>query len=121
MRQTTGSDDSTRARRGQFGGGGRASRGTNVGGGRYIVFAKRNGGPTPVWIRTGLTDLDYSEVIEGLQPGDSVYVLPSASLIQSQQDMRQRMNQITGGGAVPGMQQQQPSSGRGGGAAPRGP
>jgi HlyD family secretion protein len=97
-----------------------------AGGGRYIVFAKRNGRPTPVWIRTGLTDLDYSEVVEGLQPGDSVYILPSASLIQSQQDMRQRMNQITGGGAVPGMQQQQPSSGArtgaaGGGAAPRSP
>jgi hypothetical protein len=65
-------------------------------------------------------------VVEGLQPGDSVYILPSASLIQSQQDMRQRMNQITGGGAVPGMQQQQPSSGArtgaaGGGAAPRSP
>ena len=118
--------DSARARRGQSGGAGRGSRGTNAGGGRYIVFAKRNGRPTPVWIRTGLTDLDYSEVIEGLQPGDSVYILPSASLIQSQQDMRQRMNQITGGGAVPGMQQQQPNAGArtggaGGGAAPRAP
>jgi hypothetical protein len=77
-----------------------------------------------VWIRTGLTDLDYSEVVSGLQPGDSVYVLPSASLIQSQQDMRQRMNQMTGGGAVPGMQQQPPAAGArpgGGGAPPRAP
>lgn len=81
------------------------------GGARYIVFAKRNGTPTPVWIRTGLTDLDYSEVLQGLQPGDSVYILPSASLVQSQQDMRQRMNQITGGGGVPGMQQQGSGSG----------
>ena len=124
LRRTSEAGDSARARRGQFGGGGRASRGTNVGGGRYIVFAKRNGAPTAVWIRTGLTDLDYSEVLEGLQPGDSVYMLPSASLIQSQQDMRQRMNQITGGGAVPGMQQQQPSggarSGGSGAAAPPG-
>ncbi len=99
--------DSARARaRGQSGGGVRSSRGTDAGGGRYIVFAKRNGTPAPVWIRTGLTDLDYSEVLEGLQPGDSVYILPSASLVQSQQDMRQRMNQMTGGGGVPGMQQQ---------------
>ena len=120
-RRMTPGGDSAGARRGQFGGGRRASRGTNAGGGRYIVFAKRNGTPTPVWIRTGLTDLDYSEVVAGLQPGDSVYVLPSASLIQSQQDMRQRMNQITGGGAVPGMQQQQPSAGgRSGGTAPQG-
>ena len=39
-------------------------------------------------------------------------VLPSASLVQSQQDMRERMNRVTGGGAVPGMQQQSGQSGR---------
>ena len=79
---------------------------------RYIVFVSRNGRPTPVWIRTGLTDMDYSEVLEGLSPGDSVLVLPSASLVQSQQEMRERFNRVTGGGGVPGMQQQsgQPSS-----------
>ena len=94
--------DSAARRRGQFGGAagtGRRTRGTDAGGGRYIVFAKRNGVPTPVWIRTGLTDLDYSEVLGGLSLGDSVYVLPSASLVQSQQDMQRRTNQITGGGA----------------------
>jgi HlyD family secretion protein len=95
-------------------GGGRRSRGQVQGvGSRYIVFVKRNGQPTPVWIRTGLTDLDYSEVLEGLTPTDSVLVLPSASLVQSQQDMRERFNRVTGGGAVPGMRQQtaQPSAG----------
>ncbi|MGH7509875.1 MAG: efflux RND transporter periplasmic adaptor subunit [Gemmatimonadales bacterium] len=76
--------------------------------GRYIVFVKRNGQPAPVWIRTGLTDFDHSEIIEGLTASDSVLVLPSASLVQSQQDMRERLNRITGGGAVPGMQQQAP-------------
>ena len=113
--------DSAR-RRGQFGGApgaGRRTRGTDAGGGRYLVFAKRNGVPTPVWIRTGLTDLDYSEVLGGLSLGDSVYVLPSASLVQSQQDMQRRTNQITGGGAVPGMRQQAPG-GTGGTPAPAG-
>jgi HlyD family secretion protein len=75
-------------------------------GGRYIVFVKRAEGPKPVWIRTGLTDLDYSEVVEGLQPNDSVLVLPSASLVQSQQESQERFNRMTGGGGVPGMQQQ---------------
>jgi len=84
--------------------------------GRYIVFVTRNGKPTPVWIRTGLTDLDYSEVIEGLSASDSVLVLPSASLVQSQQESRDRVNRITGGGAVPGMQQQ--SSPQAGSARP---
>ena len=104
---TGGSDGSSRA-------GGRRGRGQAQGvGSRYIVFVKRNGQVTPVWIRTGLTDLDYSEVLEGLTPSDSVLVLPSASLVQSQQDMRDRFNRATGGGAVPGMKQQtaQPSTG----------
>jgi hypothetical protein len=70
------------------------------------VFVTRNGQPTPVWIRTGLTDMDYSEVLEGLSRSDSVLVLPSASLVQSQQEMRERFNRATGGGAVPGMRQQ---------------
>jgi hypothetical protein len=68
---------------------------------------KRPEGPTPTWIRTGLTDLDYSEVIEGLEPTDSVLILPSASLVQSQQESQERVNRITGGGGLPGMQQQQ--------------
>ncbi len=79
-------------------------------GGRYIVFVKRAEGPKPVWIRTGLTDLDYSEVVEGLEPTDSVLILPSASLVQSQQESRERINRITGGG-LPGMQQQQSTQG----------
>lgn len=108
--------DSARRGRGQFRGMG--GGGTGAGGGRYIVFVKRNGVPAPTWIRTGLTDLDYSEVLQGLQTGDSVYVLPSASLIQSQQDMKNRVNQITGGGGVPGMRQQQPSGSPGGAPAP---
>jgi HlyD family secretion protein len=76
---------------------------------RYIVFVTRNGQPTPLWIRTGLTDLDHSEVLVGLTASDSVLVLPSASLVQSQQESRERVNRITGGGGVPGMQQQTPS------------
>jgi HlyD family secretion protein len=103
-------------RAGGAGGFMRQARSTDAGGGRYIVFAKRGGAPSPVWIRTGLTDLDYSEVLQGLKEGDSVYVLPSASLVQSQQDMRQRFNQITGGGAVPGMRQQTQSPAAGGAA-----
>lgn len=73
---------------------------------RYIVFVKRAGRVMPIWIRTGLTDMDYSEVLSGLAPADSVLLLPSASLVQSQSDMKERMNRVTGGGAVPGMRQQ---------------
>ncbi len=93
--------------RGQWASGARGRRGRPQGdNAQYIVFVKRSGKPEPVYIRTGLTDLDYSEVLSGLAEHDSVFVLPSASLVQSQQDMKERMNRVTGGGGVPGMQQQ---------------
>jgi HlyD family secretion protein len=88
------------------GGGGGQGDGTSVNarfGGNYIVFVKHNGEIRPLRVRTGLTDLEYSEVVSGLQEGDSVLVLPSASLVQSQQDFKDRINRFTGGGSVPGM------------------
>jgi hypothetical protein len=69
------------------------------------VFVLRKGKPTAVNIRTGLTDLDYIEVVNGLTEQDTVLVLPSASLLNAQKDMRDRMRSVTGGG-LPGLQQQ---------------
>ena len=103
----------------QRGGGARMRQGGGADpsmGGSYIVFVKRGDTPAPVPIRTGLTDLDYSEVVSGLTAGDSVLVLPSASMVQSQQEMQQRINNMTGGGGVPGMRQQT-NTPAGGGAA----
>jgi HlyD family secretion protein len=112
QRRTPMTGDSIRARMRMQAGGGRRGQGIST---RYIVFAKRNGEIRPVWIRTGLTDMDYSEVLSGLEAGDSVLLLPSASLVQSQADMKERMNRMTGGGAVPGMRSQTaaPPSGTG--------
>jgi HlyD family secretion protein len=83
-------------RRGGRGGRGGGSGSDAMFGGRYIVFAKKNGKPTPVYVQTGITDLDYSEVKSGLAEGDSVMLLPSASLVQSQQQMQQRMSANSG-------------------------
>jgi HlyD family secretion protein len=91
---------------GQGGGGLRRNTGEPS---TYIVFTLKNGKPTPVQIRTGLTDLDYIEVVSGLTEQDTVLVLPSASLLNAQRDMQQRMRQVTGGG-LPGVQQQQPTT-----------
>jgi HlyD family secretion protein len=96
--------------RGAGGGGGGAggaggARRTNEVGGRYIVFVLKNGQPTPLQIRTGLTDLDYSEVVSGLTEKDTVLVLPSASLVNAQKQFQQRVQSFTGGG-IPGMRQQ---------------
>lgn len=110
------------------GGGGRGDRSREGGpegagagadtrfGGRYIVFVTRGGQPMPVNIRTGLTDLDYSEVVSGLQEGDSVLILPSQSLVQAQKDFKERIGRVTGGG-LPGLKQQQPAASGSGSAA----
>jgi HlyD family secretion protein len=112
------------------GGGGRGRFGANTNfqfGGNYIVFVLRDGQPSPVRIRTGVTDMDYSEVVSGLTEQDTVLLLPSMSLVNSQQEMRERFNRMTGGGGLPGMRQQTPggttpgSGGQGGGAAPATP
>ncbi|HTI04647.1 MAG TPA: efflux RND transporter periplasmic adaptor subunit [Gemmatimonadales bacterium] len=88
-----------------FGGGGGQGRRNAGEPSSYVVFVLRKGQPAPVQIRTGLTDLDYIEVVSGLTEQDTVLVLPSASLVNSQRDMQQRMRQFTGGG-LPGVQQQ---------------
>ena len=73
-----------------------------VGAPRDLVLQRAQG-------RTGLTDLDYIEVVSGLTEQDTVLVLPSASLLNAQRDMQQRMRNVTGGG-LPGVQQQQPTT-----------
>ena len=89
------------------GGGGRQRRNPNAGeGASYIVFVLRGGKVMAVPIRTGLTDQDNIEVTRGLTEQDTVLVLPSASLVQSQQQFRQRFQNVTGGG-LPGVRQQQ--------------
>jgi HlyD family secretion protein len=75
----------------------------------YIVFALRQGKPVPIQIQTGLTDQDYIEVASGLTEQDTVLILPSASLVQAQQDFRNRFQNMTGGG-LPGLRQNTPVS-----------
>jgi hypothetical protein len=88
--------------RGQSGSGGQTT--DALFGGSYIVFALRNGQPQPVNVRTGLTDLDYSEVRAGLTAADTVLILPSASLVAAQEESRERMSRMNQG--LPGVQQQ---------------
>jgi HlyD family secretion protein len=69
-------------------------------GGRYWLFVLRNGEPYAVNVETGLTDLDYSEVISGIDPSDEIILLPSAGLIRSQNRFRQFAGRF---GGVPGI------------------
>jgi hypothetical protein len=101
MRASFGGQGGNRA----FGGGGRSGgQNTALFGGAYIVFVLRSGQPTPVNVRTGLTDLDYSEVRDGLVAGDTVLILPSASLVAAQEESRERLSRMNQG--LPGVQQQ---------------
>ena len=43
----------------------------------------------PVAVKTGLTDLEYSEIVGGLEPGDRVLLLPSTSLFEQQERLQQ--------------------------------
>ena len=77
---------------------------------RYWVFVIRDGKPVAVPVTTGITDLDYSEVLSGLSAGDAVYLLPSSGLVETQQRFQQQMRQFTG---MPGMTRPQAGQTRG--------
>jgi HlyD family secretion protein len=65
-------------------------------GGDYWVVAVRGGKTVPIAVKTGLTDLEYSEVVAGLQPGDQVLLLPSTSLFEQQERLQQFITQRFG-------------------------
>ena len=66
----------------------------------YWVFVERESGLVAVNVETGITDLDYSEVVSGLSESDNVLMLPSSGLIQSQQRFQEQMRRFT---SIPGM------------------
>lgn len=83
-------------------------------GGRYWTFVVREDRPVAVAVDTGLTDLEYSEVVAGLAEGDAVVMLPSTGLLEQQargRDMMRRFSVMPGTGRQP--------QGQGGGRAPR--
>ena len=49
---------------------------------------------------TGLTDLEYNEVLEGLTTGEEVLLLPSSGLVMDQQYIQQMIRRFT---SMPGM------------------
>lgn len=88
------------------GGGGRNSNSTldYQFGGDYWVVAMRDGEPVPMAVRTGVTDLQFSEIVDGLEPTDQVLLLPSASLFE-QQEVLQEFISARFGSSTPFSQQ----------------
>jgi len=49
-----------------------------------------DGSMTPRTVVTGVRDWEVSEVLSGLEEGEELVLLPSTSLLRSQQSMRER-------------------------------
>jgi HlyD family secretion protein len=88
-------------------GGGRSSRGGMMGAGQGsafagaqpgVVFVKGANGPEPKFVLLGLSDLDYTEVLRGIEPGQEVYLISVARLKQQQEQFANRMRERAGGG-----------------------
>ncbi len=67
----------------------------------YWVLVMRDDGPAPAWVRTGLSDFEYSVVIAGLEENEEVLLLPSTGLYESQSNLRNWMRRRSGG--LPGI------------------
>ena len=63
-------------------GSGRASMG--------IAFVKVGDAFEPRFVRTGASDWDYIEVLDGIEEGDEVALLPSAQLYMENEQMMER-------------------------------
>ena len=90
---------------------------------RGLVFTVKGGKYTPKVVRLGTSNFDVSEVLSGLNEGDSVAIL-NVAVLQAQQ--QNDLNQVRNRAGVPGMQRQPTTggaaggAGRPGGGAPRG-
>lgn len=62
-------------------------------GGTYWVVVAKNGVLTPRPVKTGITDMEYSQIISGLAENDQILVLPSSGLVEQQERMQNRLNQ----------------------------
>ena len=58
---------------------------------KFIVFKSGNVEPEMTWVEIGISDLSRVEIKDGLNKGDSVFVLPSKGLVDRQERFRQRV------------------------------
>jgi HlyD family secretion protein len=70
-------------------------------GGKFWVVVDNDGEFEFRNVTTGITDLDKVEIVEGLQADDTVLILPSTHLVETQQELQNWINRRVGG--VPGI------------------
>jgi HlyD family secretion protein len=100
------------SRQGGGGGGGATGGGGGGGGGGMIAFVKQNGKFSPRALRVGISDFDYTEILNGLKPGEQVALLGPAVLQAQREQVQARVRAGTGGGL---QQTTTPAAGGGGG------
>jgi HlyD family secretion protein len=96
------------------GGGGAAAGAGGRTGGPMIVFVKTGEKYEPHVIRVGVSDFDYTEILNGLQQGQQVALLGPAVLQAQREQLQARVRAGTGGGL---QQQTTPAGGAAGGGA----
>lgn len=94
---------------GGFGGGGGDDSDSGVGMDAFginrapqpaVVYVLASGQMEARQVMIGVQDWEYTEIVAGLEPGDEVVLLPSTSLLQSQEELRARFARFSGG--IPG-------------------
>jgi hypothetical protein len=96
---------------------GAGERGGSLGLGRGLwVVAMKDGREVPTPVETGITDLDRVEITRGVAEGDEVLLLPTASLVEIQQQIQDVASRRSG---IPGLTQQPAPGARPPPATPR--
>ena len=58
---------------------------------KFIVIKDSRNGPELTWVQIGISDLSNVQILNGLDYGDTVYILPSKSLVDYQRRFRERV------------------------------
>jgi len=58
---------------------------------KFIVIKDSGNGPSLTWVQIGLSDLSNVQILSGLDLGDTVFILPSKSLVDYQRRFRERV------------------------------
>ena len=72
------------------------------GGDFWVVVQEVNGNIRTANVRAGITDLDRVEIVSGLDESDTVLILPSAHLVETQQELQQAISRRIGS-VIPGL------------------
>ena len=59
---------------------------------KFIVIKESNKGPLLTWVEIGVSDLANVEILDGLDQGDVIYIMPSKSLFDYQKRFKERVN-----------------------------